>query len=106
MKTAMVVTGSGPLLVSTTYGSLAEPGFVQALRDKGIARFIACKVSLDRCRRLYPRHFHPHQDDLRHEPCVDVLDLDGRRIFVNFPFTVSGTPPLVGHTAMAIPVTP
>jgi hypothetical protein len=92
-------------LVSTTYGSLAEPGFVQALRDKGIAKFIACKVSLDRCWRLYPRHFHEQRDDLRHEPCVDVLDLDDRRIFSNVLFAEWGAPLPVDRPATAIPVT-
>jgi len=48
MKTAMLVTGSGPLLVSTTCESLAEAGFTQAMHSKGIDKFIVCEVSLDR----------------------------------------------------------
>jgi hypothetical protein len=104
MKSAMLVTDCGPVLVSTSCGSLAEPGFAQALRDKGIDKFIACEVSLDRCRRLYPHRFHERRDDLQQELCVDVLDV--RRIFLNFPFAELGAPLLVDRQAPAIQVTP
>lgn len=106
MKTAMVVTDSGPLLVSINCGSLAEPGCAEALHDKGGAKFIACEVSLDCCRRLYPHRFHEQRDDLGHELCVDVLDLDDRRIFSNVLFAEWGAPLLVDRPAMAVPVTP
>ena len=104
MKTAMLVTGSGPLLVSTTCESLAEAGFTQALHCKGIDKFIACEVSLDRCRRLYPRHFPEQPRGC--ESGVEVLDTDGLRIFLNFPFAESGAPLLVDRQATAIEVTP
>jgi hypothetical protein len=100
MKTAMLVTDSGPLLVATACGSLGGPGFAQALHDKGIDKFIACEVSLDRCRRLYPHHFHRQSDDVPAETYVEVLDTDGRRIFLNFPFTESGAPLLVDCLAV------
>jgi hypothetical protein len=106
MKTAMLVTDCGPVLVSTRCGSLAEPGFAQALRAKGIDKFIACEVSLDRCRRLYPHRFQEGRDDVGHELCVDVLDVDGRRIFLNFPFAELGAPLLVDRQAPEIQVTP
>jgi hypothetical protein len=106
MKTAILVTDSGPLLVSTTCGSLAEPGFTQTLHGKGIDKFIACEVSIDRCRRLYPRHFHEEPDGGHGKPQVDVLDTDGRRIFLNFPFAESGAPLLVERQATATQATP
>jgi hypothetical protein len=106
MKTAMLVTGSGPLLVSTTCESLAEAGFTQAMHSKGIDKFIACEVSLDRCRHLYPRHFHEQSGGACDDRHVDVLDTDGRRIFLNFPFIESGAPLLVDRQALTIEVTP
>jgi hypothetical protein len=95
MKTAMLVTDSGPMLVSTTCESLAEAGFADVLHGKGIDKFIACEVSLDRCRQLYPRHFHEQSCDSSYEPRVEVLDTDGRRIFLNFQFAELGVPLLV-----------
>jgi hypothetical protein len=106
MKTAMLVTGSGPLLVSTTCESLAEGGFTQAMHSKGIDKFIACEVSLGRCRHLYPRHFHEQSGEACDDGHVDVLDTDGRRIFLNFPFIESGAPLLVDRQATATQVTP
>ena len=106
MKTAMLVTDCGPVLLSTSCGSLAKLGFAQALRDNGIDKFIACEVSLDRCRRLYPHHLGEQRDGLHDEPPVDVLDADGRRIVSKFPFAWVGVPLLVNHQTMAIQVTP
>jgi hypothetical protein len=106
MKPAMLVTDCGPLLVSTTCGSLAEPRFSQTRHDKTIEKFIAGEVPLNRRWHLHPRHFYEQQDELHTGPSADVLAIDARRIFVNLRFAESGATLPVDRQALASPETP
>lgn len=36
MKAALLITGSGPLVIATSHGSLTDPGLVEKLRAKSI----------------------------------------------------------------------
>jgi len=43
MKTALIFTGSSPILIITPYQSLEDKGFLEKLKQKGIDKFIAFK---------------------------------------------------------------
>jgi hypothetical protein len=44
MKAGIFFTGSGPILILTSYDSLSEPSLVDKFRAKGIKKFIAYEV--------------------------------------------------------------
>jgi len=43
MKTALIFTGSSPILIITSYPSLEDKRFLEKLKQKGIDKFIALK---------------------------------------------------------------
>ena len=44
MKTGIIFTGTGPILIITTYSSFDDPGLVEKLRAKGIKKYIAYEL--------------------------------------------------------------
>src|SRR3954469_6801266 len=46
MKAILLVAGSGPLLILTSYASTTDPKLVEGLRQKGIEKFIAFALPL------------------------------------------------------------
>ena len=55
MRAYMVFTGSGPILMLSTYPKLTDERLVSKLRYKGIDKFIAYEVDLDAVRDRYAR---------------------------------------------------
>jgi hypothetical protein len=47
MKAAIIFTGTGPLLVLTSYPSFDDPSFLNKLKAKGIRKFISCEVPIE-----------------------------------------------------------
>ena len=92
MKAAIVFTGSGPILIMTTYESFAEPRFVEKMDIKGIKKFIAYEVDLDGLRSKYGKHFDIIMGDLKQNDDLRVLDYDGHRILSLFDLKTLGTP--------------
>lgn len=84
MKAGVFFTGSGPIVVLTSYASLSAPHFLEKLGAKGIDRFIAYEVDVDEVRRRYGRHFDVILKDLQQTDDLRVLDYDGHRVFRNF----------------------
>ena len=84
MKAVIVFSGSGPLLILTSYPSVDDPRFVAKLQAKGVRKFMAWEVGIDRCRELYGYGFRDIVADLQREDDPRVLDFDGHRIFLNF----------------------
>jgi hypothetical protein len=41
MKVVVIFTGSGPILILTSYTSIDDPNFVNKLNAKGIKKFIS-----------------------------------------------------------------
>jgi hypothetical protein len=84
MKAVIVFSGSGPLLILTSYPSIDDPRFVAKLQAKGVRKFMAWEVDIGRCRGLYGYGFRDIVADLQKEDDLRVLDFDGHRIFLNF----------------------
>jgi len=92
MKTSIIFTGTGPILIMTSYKSLTNPDFVEKLAAKGIKKFIASDLPVEKVKERYGKHFDIVMNDLLQEDDLRVLDYNGHSIFLNFSFTEMGKP--------------
>ena len=92
MKAGIFFTGSGPLLILTSYDSLTDPHLIEKLKAKRIEKFIACEVSEDMVKEKYGLHYEVIMGDLKQEDDLRVLDHDGHHVFYNFSFRDMGKP--------------
>jgi hypothetical protein len=97
MKAAMIFTGSGPILVLTTFETLEDPAFIERLRARGISKFIAHEVSVDKVKKQYGTRFSVILGDLSQSDDLRVMDIDGHHVFNSFGFDELG--PAVYHPA-------
>lgn len=92
MKAGIFFTGSGPILILTSYDSLCNPTLVKKLASKGIKKFIAYEVAEDVVRTKYGAHYQATMSDLKQEDDLRVLDYDGHHIFLEFSLKELGEP--------------
>jgi hypothetical protein len=92
MKAGIFFTGSGPIVVLTSYTSLTAPNFVEKLGAKGITKFIAYEVAMEEVKKKYGKHFEVIMKDLHQNDDLRVLDYDGHRVFRNFTLSQLGQP--------------
>ena len=83
VKGILVLSGSGPLLLLSSYSTIDAPGLIAKLRSKGLAKFLAWEVPADRLRDLYGFSFRDIAEHLEQRDDMRVLDFDGHRIFLN-----------------------
>lgn len=81
MKTLMLFTGSGPIVVLTSHSSATDPVLLEKLRAKGIERFLAYELPLDLAQKRYGGHFTTVVNDLHETDDLRVLDYNGERAF-------------------------
>jgi hypothetical protein len=86
MKAAMVFTGSGPILILTSFDSLEHPTLAEKLGARGITKYIAYEVSPDKVKKLYGTRFSIILGDLSQTDDLRVMDIDGHHVFNNFSF--------------------
>jgi hypothetical protein len=53
MKGILVFSGSGPLLILSSYPTIDHPDLIAKLKAKGLEKFMAWEIPLERCRHLY-----------------------------------------------------
>lgn len=92
MKAAVVFTGTGPILVLSSYDSFTDTRFVQKMAQKGIEKFIACDVDVALCQKKYGQKFDAVLKDVKQENDLRVLDYNGHNVFYNFAFSDLGSP--------------
>jgi len=92
MKAGIFFTGTGPILILTTFDSLANDKIVKKLASKGVRKFIAYEAPLDLVREKYGTYFTTIAGDLYPEDDLRVLDYDGHNVFENFCFEELGAP--------------
>ncbi len=90
MKAGVIFTGSGPILVLTSFESFTSPGLIDKLKLKGIKKFIASEVDLALCRETYGQKFDIIQNDVKEDDDLRILDYDGHSVFHAFPFSRMG----------------
>ena len=92
MKAFLLLTGSGPLVILTSYEQVRDPKLLEKLRTKGIDKFIAYEIPLELARSRYDGHFDLVVRDLHQTDDLRVLDYDGQRAFRLFRFAELGPP--------------
>jgi hypothetical protein len=77
MKSAVIFTGTGPILILTSYETLTHPAFVEKLATKGIKKFIAIELAVDKVKEKYSHRFDVIMEDLYQTDDLRVLDYNG-----------------------------
>jgi len=88
----LIFTGTGPILVLSTYPKLTDGRLVDKLRYKGIDKFIAYEVDLEAVRSRYPQAYDNIIQDLEGVEDIRVLDFNGHQIMANFSLDELGDP--------------
>jgi hypothetical protein len=92
MKAGIFFTGTGPILLLTSYETLDDPNLVGKLAAKGIKKYIAYEVSEDHVKQKYGQHYKVVLGDLKQSDDLRVLDYDGHHVFHNFSVRELGEP--------------
>jgi len=90
MKSFLLMTGSGPLNILTSHGSIENPVLLDKLLAKGIEKFIAFEVPYDLAKKRYGGHFTMVANDLHETDDLRILDYNGDRAFKMFSFSELG----------------
>jgi hypothetical protein len=88
----LVFTGSGPILVLSTYPRITDERLIDKLRYKGIDKFIAHEVDLEAVKQRYTHSYDSISKDLESEEDLRVLDFNGHQIMANFSLRELGEP--------------
>jgi hypothetical protein len=91
-KAYLIFTGTGPILVLSTYPKLTDERLVEKLRYKGIDKFLAYEVELEAVKERYPESFSGILEDLESVEDIRVLDFNGHQIMANFSLEELGDP--------------
>jgi len=92
MKAYIVFSGTGPILILTTYSELENPALLSKLKHKGIDKFIAYEVPVETVRKIYGVPFEVIATDLETTEDLRVLDFNGHHIFSRFSLVELGEP--------------
>ena len=92
MKAGIFFTGTGPILILTTYASLDAPKLIDKLFQKGIKKYIAYEVPEELVKERYGKQFNVILGDLKQSDDLRVLDYDGHHVFYNFSLSEIGQP--------------
>ena len=92
MKAGIIFTGTGPILILTTYDSFADKNLIEKLSLKGIKKFMAYEVSVELVKNKYGQQFDAIMKDVKQSDDLRVLDFDGHKIFYTFSFNDLGEP--------------
>ena len=92
IRSYLIFTGTGPILVLSTYPELTDPRLLAKLQYKGISKFIAYEVAPDAVRSRYQHAFAGVARDLDAVEDIRVLDFNGHQIMANFSLDELGEP--------------
>ena len=87
MRAYLIFTGTGPILVLSTYPELTDERLVDKLRYKGIDKFIAYEVDLDAVRGRYEHSFATSSKDLRRSRTSGCSTSTATRSWPTSPWT-------------------
>lgn len=86
----LIFTGSGPILVLSSYPQLTDERLLEKLRFKGIEKFLAYEVDLLAVADRYSESFSTISRDLQGSEDIRVLDFNGHQIMANFALDALG----------------
>lgn len=90
MKSFLLFTGSGPLVVLSSHENVQDTPFLEKLAAKGIYKFIAHELPLETVKERYGSQYDVATRDIYETDDLRVVDFDGQRIFRRFKFTEYG----------------
>jgi hypothetical protein len=90
MKSFLLITGSGPLVILTSHNDIEDAPLLEKLKGKGIEKFISFEVPYDLAVQRYGGHFNVVANDLHETDDLRVLDYNGERAFGLFHFSELG----------------
>ncbi|MCP4048235.1 MAG: cytosolic protein [Gammaproteobacteria bacterium] len=90
MKSFLLMTGSGPLVVLTSYTFIEDTALLEALQLKGIDKFVAYEVPVELAKERYGGHYTAVINDWLETDDLRVLDFNGERAFRLFDFSELG----------------
>ena len=90
MKAGIVFTGTGPILILTSYDSFTDERFIEKLETKGIKKFISHELPVDLVKKRYGKKFSIIMGDLEQTDDLRVLDYNGHNVFYHFSFDEMG----------------
>ena len=90
MKSFLLMTGSGPIVILTSYQSIEDTALLAALQLKGIDKFVAYEVPLELAKDRYGGHYIAVINDWLETDDLRVLDFNGDRAFRLFAFSELG----------------
>lgn len=97
MKSFLLLTAGGPLLILTSHRSLDDTKLLEEVKHRGIGKCVAFEVPLELAKARYGGHFHAVESNLHETDDLRVLDFNGQRIFQLFRFDELGAPILQEH---------
>lgn len=92
MKAGIIFTGTGPILILTSYESFRDPKLVAKLEVKGIRKFIATELPVEKVQEKYGNQYSVVMGDLYQTDDLRVLDYNGYNVFHSFSFKEMGKP--------------
>ena len=92
MKAGILFTGSGPILILTSYSSLTNEDLTKKLAIKGIKKFIGFEVPEAMVKKRYGNQFNVIMGDLKQRDDLRVLDYNGHHVFYKFSLNELGNP--------------
>ena len=92
LKAAILFTGTGPIVILTSYSSVNDERFVEKLATKGIKKFITYEVDIENVKQKYGKHYNVVVGDLHQTDDLRVLDYNGHQVFYNFSLKELGEP--------------
>ena len=90
MRSYLVLTEKSPLLLLTSSESITKASLLDSLHSKGVAKFIAYEVPVERVRDFYGVPFEIIAADLDRGKELGVVDFDGPHIFERVSFSDLG----------------
>ena len=91
-RTFLIFTGTGPILVLSTFPELTDERLINKLRYKGIIKFIAYEVDTEAVKQHYATAYENIVEDLAEVEDLRVLDFNGHQIMANFSLDELGEP--------------
>ena len=90
MRSFLFLTENGPLLALTSGERITEVELLDSLHGRGIDKFIAYEVPVERVHESYRKPFEIIAADMESGTDLRVVDFDGQHIFSTLSFSELG----------------
>jgi hypothetical protein len=92
MKAGLLLTGNGALIYLTSHDEVINENLIEKFKAKGIDKFIAYEIPVEKAKKRYGGHFDVVVRDLKETDDLRILDYQGGRAFSMFSFSELGEP--------------